>query len=187
MPEMRNVREVNVAFARENAGRNAVRDAVEAIREDGGLVRLAVAIAVPKEAETVRVLLVILDAFPLVLGHVGNTLLDGLYREFLVEPVHVATDVGDTRVQAERLGDVEATLLVDAESDRIREVRFGGGQFDLEPLGHAEAFQCQFAFIGRGLNRRRISALAVRHLSGRQRRGGENSTNKNGPDEGRNE
>ena len=58
-------------------------------------------------------------------------------------------------VEAERLGDVEAVLLVEGEGDRVGQHRLGGEELDLEPLGHLELGDRAGPFLRRGRDRDR--------------------------------
>ena len=100
---------------------------------------------------------VIGDALAFVLRHVGDALLDRLHREFLIQPIHVPADVGHAGVEPKGFGNIEASLLVDAESNGIGEQRLGGGEFDLETLGDAKTLEREFGLVRRGLNLRRVA------------------------------
>ena len=58
----------------------------------------------------------------------------------------MSADVGDTRIQAERFYDKEATLFINMECDRVGEQRFGGEQIHFEAFRHANAFDRAFGF-----------------------------------------
>ena len=92
----------------------------------------------------------------------GDAVGDGAAGEVVVEPVHVAADVGDAGVQAKRLGDVEAVLLVEAEADRVGQHRLGGPEIDLEAGGDADALQGQLAFVGSESDLRLVGRFAGR-------------------------
>ncbi len=55
----------------------------------------------------------------------GEAVVDGAAGEVVVEPVHVAADVGDAVVQAEGFDHVEAAVGVDIEGDGVGEVGLG--------------------------------------------------------------
>ena len=169
-PEVRDVRVIDVTAMRENAGPDALGHAAVAAGKDGGLVSLAVAIAVPDHADAILLLLVVGDAFALVTLHDLDTFVDRGAGEFLIQPVHVTANVRDAGVQTERFSDVEPALLVDGKADRIGQERLGSEELDLEPLGHAEAFDGRLAFVrgGSDLGRARVR---VRHELGGAQRG----------------
>jgi hypothetical protein len=105
--------------------------------------------------------------------------------EVVVQPIHVAADIGDAIVEAEGFGHVEAAFLVDGKANRIGQQRLGGEEFDLEAFGHAEAFDGSLAFIGGGSDlRRRIRAAG--NEFGRWGANGQHENRGNGPNQGRN-
>ena len=176
LPEVGNAGVPNVAVARDEAGADAVGGVVEAVGEDRGLVGPAVAGRVLDQADAVVVDAVVLEVVAeLALVH-GDAVVDGAAGEVVVEPVHVAADVGDAVVKAEGLGDVEAVLLIDGEADGVGEQRLGGEEIDLEALGDLDAFLRLHPLVGGGGDLRRVRLVgrrrrrAARRRTGRRRR-----------------
>ncbi len=80
----------------------------------------------------------------------GDAVGDGAAGEVVVEPVHVAADVGDAVVEAEGLGDVEAVLLIEGEADGVGDQRLGGPEIDLEAGRDLDAFLGLHPLVGGG-------------------------------------
>jgi hypothetical protein len=176
-----NVGEVNTASASEHARGDPILDAMVTFGENGRLVRFAVTVGIEHEAKAFGFAGVVGDAVALVLFHHGDAIRDRSVGEIVVEPVHVTADVGHAGMQPIGFGDVEAALMIDAESNGIGEKRFGGDQLDLETFGHSEALDRGFALV-RGCGNARGIESAGNELGSGQREG---RKNKKGPKRGR--
>src|SRR5687767_14662656 len=95
-PKIREVREINVAAPRENAGGNAISGGVEAVGEDGALVGFAVIIGVENQFKSFGILLVFSEINSFVALHHGDPILDGAGGEILIQPGIFAADIRDT-------------------------------------------------------------------------------------------
>ncbi len=139
---------------------------VEAISEDRRMIGLAVAVAVLDPTDAV-----VLDAVSLklrlteIFAEHRHTVIHRPARQVGVEPVHVAPRIGHARAMAERLGHVEASLMVHRERDGVRQQRLRREQLDRKPLRHPKLSdrplplvrgRLDLGFIGR------VSLLSVR-------------------------
>ena len=119
--------------------------------------------------------------------HHGDAVGDGAAGEVVVEPVHVAAVVGDAVVQAERLGDVEAALLVEGEADGVGQHRLGGEEIDLEAVGDLDALLGLHPLVGgRGdfrLIGRRAGSVSDRRRSDGEQAGAGGAQNDDGGEE----
>ena len=94
--------------------------------------------------------------------HYLDAIGDGTTGEIVVEPIHVAADIGDAGMQAKRLGDEHAALFIEGEADGICEHRLGGPQADFQVLRHAEARDGLFALVGRAVDFRLVGLVIGR-------------------------
>src|SRR5437016_1270262 len=101
---------------------------MEAVGKDGGLVGHSVAVRILQEAHAIVDDLVAGEFFFQMLPVHGNPVGDGAASEIVVEPVHMSAVVGDAMKYPERLGDVAAPLLVEAECDRVGQQWLGSKQ-----------------------------------------------------------
>ena len=153
-PEVGEVGEPDIAVAGEDVGGESVEDGVEAVGEDGGVVGMAVLVAVFEEADAVAVLGEEVGLAGHAAANEGFAVVDGPAGEVFVEPGHASADVHgaggglEAFVHAEDLDDEEAALLIDGEGDGMGEEGFGGEEGDLEAGGGLEALDGGLAFVG---------------------------------------
>jgi hypothetical protein len=105
----------------------------------------AVGVAIFEQSHQVAVGRVIADLVAHSADHEVAPLLNRSGGEIIVEPVHVPAIVFDALVHAMRLGDEDATLRVEAEGDRIGQLRLACHRSDGEAFGHANRGRCELA------------------------------------------
>jgi hypothetical protein len=77
----------------------------------------------------------------------GVALFDGLKRQVVFQPVHVPPVIFDAPALAEGLSDVDPSLAVKTEGDRVRDIGLGGNEFDGHPGRRLEALDRQLRFL----------------------------------------
>jgi hypothetical protein len=148
-PEIRDIRVIDVSFARQDAGGEAIERVIEAVGENFGVVDFAVAVGVEKNAETIGVFGVGIEIANVAFQHCV-TIVHGAGGEIFIEPIHVAANVGDAGVEAEGFGEVNAAAFVDVEGDDVGGVGFGSDEFGFEPGREFEGTNGILAFVGGG-------------------------------------
>ena len=149
-PQVRNVREIDIAFARKHAGREAVSDVGVTFGEDSSFVGAAVAVGINDQAEAIGFFRVFADARAFVLAHKGDAILHGLAGEVVVQPIHVTANIGDAIMQPKHFHNKATSLFVDVKRDRVRQQRFCREQIDVESLRHTKALDRILRFVGGG-------------------------------------
>jgi hypothetical protein len=133
-PQVRDVGEVHVVAAHEHARGDAVERVGEAVVVNRRAVGLAVAVGVLDEPQPVGELRERRQVAVVPALDDLKPLLDGLRGQVVVEQVVAVADVvgamaDAAAVEAERLDDPEAALLVGAHRDGVGELRLGSEDF----------------------------------------------------------
>src|SRR5207237_9409550 len=135
-----------------------------AVCEDRGSIRLAAAAAVFEQTDALVLNAPFANALAQTLLHEREPIVNGPAGQVVVEPVHMVTDIGHAVMQTERLGNVEAVLLIDAEANWIGQHRLSGEQTDFQPLGGANPLDGERGVVGSSSNlwiERRVIALRL--------------------------
>ena len=123
---------------------------IEAVGENGGGINFAVAVFIDEQAEALGVFADGGKFIAQVAHHESETVIGRAGSHVFIQPIHVAANIRDTSVQAERFGNVNAATLIDVKSNDVGGVRFSGDQFSLETGGKFERADGLFPFSGSG-------------------------------------
>jgi hypothetical protein len=189
LPEVRDASEEHLSIAHEHAGGNAVRNAIEIGREDGGGLGFAVAVFILHEAEDFGFFGELDDVRPELLHEHLGAFGDAAEGEVIVEPIEMAADIKDAFVITEsgtdsgmamRFRHVEVAEVIDSEGDGVLQERFGGEEFGFETGREAELVD-DFDWIADGLGSGGAEVGRLERSNESDGEDGEHGANDSGP------
>ena len=161
-PKIGNAGEPNVAVSRHDPRADAGGRIVETVGEHDGVIGLAVAVAILDQTNAVVLGLEGREIFAQVFVIHFHAIGDGPTGKVVVEPVHMAPDIGHTGMMTECFGEVESILPIDAESHRVRQHRLACEQLDGQARRDSELFDGELAFVGRPFHLGRVGFILFR-------------------------
>ena len=147
-PEIGNVRIINVALPRQNARAQTLQFAVEAIGKNRRAVSAARPLAVFQQPDVIgfgcQIFFPIAQKF---FDH-RRPVFHRAASQIIVVHIQVLPDVINEVCQAKCLRHIDTTRLIEAESDRVLDLRLRREQIHLEALRHLELLDGQLRVAG---------------------------------------
>ena len=149
LPEVGYVGVIDVLPIHQYARPESREIVVEPVCKHSVCVIHTVAVTVPDEFDAIGGALVRLKILTQIATHRRQAILHGPVGQILLQPGHVPSHVGHTLMDSKGLGDVDISLHVDIEGNRVGQKRLGRYQIDHEMISSADMPEIPPGLAGR--------------------------------------